>query len=439
MKRQPGTGSHARNIAWSLAGNVAAPVMALGTAPILAQGLGVDGRGELSAATAPLLLAAAVGAFGLPEAVIHHTAKNYGSARRSATIGLTLISALGAVAALLIFALAGPLSAGNDELKTLIRVTAAVVLPTIVLLVPRATIAGTHNWRILSIERALFGAFRLGWILFLWLTGALTPLSATIAWVVSPLVSGLVFFPVAFRTLRSAGAATDPEQVSWRIITGYGLRIWLGALSGIVLTRISQVLMVPLSSEAQAGLFAVAVTIGEIPLIISGAVRDVTFSTDSAMASDERLQQTCRVTFQLTLLVSVGIGMTMSLWLPTLFGSGFAAGIPAALIVLAATVIGSPGSVAGSGLSARGRPGLRSWSMFYGALANLTILLLVTPRLGAVGAALSMLVGNFIAGNGNIFFLHSRFGLPWVRFVGFRREDLAVYQALTRKLMAVVT
>jgi O-antigen/teichoic acid export membrane protein len=345
---------------------------------------------------------------------------------------------LAALAAVTTFFLAGPLSAGNEELKVLIQITAAVVLPSIVLLVPRAVIAGTHNWRLLSIERALFGAIRLGWILFLWLTGTLTPLSATVAWVVSPLVSGLVFFPVALRVLRAPEAATDPDRVSWRIITGYGLRIWLGALSGIVLTRISQVLMVPLSSEAQAGLFAVAVTIGEIPLIISGAVRDVTFSTDSAMASDERLQQTCRITLQMTFLVSLGIGVTMPLWLPLLFGADFATGIPAALIVLAATVIGSPGSVAGSGLSARGRPGLRSWSMAVGACANLAVLLTATPRLGAVGAALSMLVGSFFAGNGNIYFLHRYFGLPWRRYLGVRAEDRLVYAALTRKVLSFV-
>ena len=430
----PAPGSHARNIAWSLAGNVVAPAMALGTAPILAQGLGVDGRGELSAATAPLLLATAVGAFGLPESVIHHTAKQFGGARRTATMGLGMISVLGIIAALLIYALAGPLSAGNDELKMLIQVTSAAVLPTIVLLVPRAVLAGTHSWRILSLERALFGALRLGWILALWVTGSLTPLSATIAWVVSPLVSGLTFFPVAFRVLRSPAAASDPDGVTWRIVTSYGVRIWLGALSGIVLSRVSQVLMVPLSSEMQAGLFAVAVTIGEIPLIISGAVRDVTFSTDSATASDERLQQTCRITFQLTLMISLAIGVTMPLWLPTLFGADFAVGIPAALIVLAATVIGAAGSVAGSGLSARGRPGLRSWAMFYGAVANLGVLLIATPRLGAVGAALSMLAGSLIAGNGNIYFLHRRFGMPWTPFVGFHRSDLAVYRALGRKL-----
>ena len=119
----PAPGSHARNIAWSLAGNVVAPAMALGTAPILAQGLGVDGRGELSAATAPLLLATAVGAFGLPESVIHHTAKQFGGARRTATMGLGMISVLGIIAALLIYALAGPLSAGNDELKMLCRLS----------------------------------------------------------------------------------------------------------------------------------------------------------------------------------------------------------------------------------------------------------------------------------------------------------------------------
>lgn len=428
--------SHTGNIVWSLLGNVIAPVLALVTAPVLAQGLGVTGRGELSAATAPLLLATAIGAFGMPEAVTHYTARSLGSARRAALVGLGVVGVLATLAALLIFALAEPLSGGNEELATLIRVTSLVVVPSVLLLVPRAVIAGMHNWRLLSAERAVFGALRLVWIVGLWWGDALTPLSATVAWVTSPLVSALVFYPTAWRVLRSADSATNSADLSWSIVTSYGLRIWLGALSGIVLSRISQVLMVPLSSEAQAGLFAVATTIGEIPLIIAGAVRDVTFAADSSESSDERLQQTCRVTLQLTFLISAGIALTMPWWLPFLFGREFAAALPAALVVLLATVLGSPGSVAGSGLSARGRPGLRSWAMLWGAVINLSVLLIFTPTIGAVGAALAMLAGAVIAGNGNIYFLHRRFGLDWRPFVGVRREDITLYRRLLDRAVA---
>lgn len=428
--------SHGSNIVWSLLGNVIAPVLALVTAPVLAQGLGVAGRGELSAATAPLLLATAVGAFGMPEAVTHYTARSIGRARRAALVGMGVVAVLASLASLMIFALAGPLSAGNDELASLIRITALVVLPSILLLVPRAVIAGTHNWRLLSIERAVFGALRLVWIVGLWWGEALTPLSATVAWVGAPLVSAVVFYPTVWRLLRSAESGTESADLHWRVVTSYGLRIWLGALSGIVLTRVSQILMVPLSSEAQAGLFAVATTIGEIPLVIAGAVRDVTFAADSAESADERLQQTCRVTLQLTFAISAGIAVTMPVWLPLLFGQGFAAALPAAFMVLVATVIGSPGSVAGAGLSARGRPGLRSWAMLWGAMVNLMILIVVTPTLGAMGAAIAMLAGATIAGNGNIYLLHKKFGLDWRPFVGVRREDIALYRRLAERVIS---
>ncbi|MBD4604085.1 teichoic acid transporter, partial [Xanthomonas citri pv. citri] len=93
-------------------------------------------------------------------------------------------------------------------------------------------------------------------------------------------------------------------------------------------------------------------------------------------------------------------------------------------ILLLATVVGTSGSVAGAGLSARGRPGLRSISMAIGAACNLTVFLAAVGPWGVVGAALSTLVGSYVSGTMNIVFLKTRFGISASGFYGLRREDL---------------
>lgn len=429
------------HVLFSFLGNMVAPVTALATAPILARGLDTAGRGELAGATAPLLLATAVGGFGVPESLIYHIAKRPKASPGLIRAAVGLLSLIGSAVTLAVFLLAGPLSrdrAGtpNPELQSLIQLSCAAVLPTLVLLLPRSVAAGRHQWRLLALERSVFGGLRLVWVVALFVFGALTPRSATIALLVSPLISSLILLPGAVTYARARPLPGDAEPVAspWRAIPHYGFRVWLGALSGIVLTRVSQVVMVPLSDEHQTGLFAVAVTIGELPLIVSGAVRDVMFSAESAGGEPARLQQAARLTTMVTLLASLGLGVTMIWWLPWVFGASFAPALGSALVVLAATVLGSTGSVAGAGLGGRGVPGLRSWAMFFGAIANVAVLVVMTPRVGAMGGALSMLAGSLIAGSLNVFWLHRRFGIAWRGFYGWRRHDTAQVLALVRLL-----
>ncbi|PEF35963.1 teichoic acid transporter, partial [Bacillus sp. AFS094228] len=92
---------------------------------------------------------------------------------------------------------------------------------------------------------------------------------------------------------------------------------------------------------------------------------------------------------------------------------------------------------AGAGLSARGRPGLRSWGMVIGAAANTAVLFVTVPTLGAMGAALSTLVGNIVAGTMNIVWLRTHFGMGIRGFYGLRPRDIQLVSKtlvrLTRK------
>ena len=173
--------------------------------------------------------------------------------------------------------------------------------------------------------------------------------------------------------------------------------------------------------------------------MISAAVRNVVFAADSAETDPAlqagRLQQASRLAVAGSAAAALGLGSTMHWWIPWLFGPGFADAWLAAAILLLATVVGTSGSVAGAGLSARGRPGLRSISMAIGAACNLTVFLAAVGPWGVVGAALSTLVGSYVSGTMNIVFLKTRFGISASGFYGLRREDLALLSRAVRKLV----
>ncbi|WIK82386.1 oligosaccharide flippase family protein [Micrococcus lylae] len=426
-----------RNIVVQIVSLAMPPLLALVTAPVLAHGLGVTGRGEVAAGTATLLFLSAVLTFGLQESVTHHVARYPGSERTLLIQSATVIAGLGVLGGIGTWFMAPWLADGNPELTVIIRLTAALVAPTLVRLVPRAIASGRHQWGLVAWESWLTAIARAVTLVLLWLTGHLTVLSAALTIALVPMLCGLVYLPLTIRVLRTP-SAPSAETPSQRAVLGFGLKIWLGSLSGIILTRVDQVLMVPLSNEAELGLYAVAASIGEVPTVVSTAVRNVVFAADSAESDPQtqakRLQQASRLAVAGSALAAFALGATMHWWIPPLFGPGFADAWTAAVILLLATVVGTSGSVAGAGLGARGRPGLRSISMAVGACVNLLIFLVTVGTWGVIGAALSTLAGAFVSGSMNIVWLRRVFGIPARGFYGIRSEDVRLIRSMLTRL-----
>ncbi|WP_341358876.1 oligosaccharide flippase family protein [Georgenia sp. M64] len=404
----------ARAVLTTVVGNLAPAVAALVAAPILAQSLGVTGRGELAAATAPFLLAVTLATLGVPESATYAIARNQAVASRVTRRALAVLAGAGAVATLAVVLLAGVLAGGDADLAALVMLGAAAIVPALAVGVLRATAAGLQAWGLVARERVTGAVVRLGAVALLAAAGALTPLTATVATAAAPVVAGLAYLPLRGRL--GTGAAAPP-------LLGYGLRLWVGSLSGVLLARVDQVLMTPLAGAAELGLYVVAVNISEVPLVLSAAVRDVTFSADAAARDDARLTASARLSAAASAAVGLVVGVTMPAWVPVVFGAGFAASVPAAGLLVVAVVLGVPGSVAGAGLSARGHPGLRSASLAVAASVNVVLVLLLVPAHGAIGAAAATLVGSLLSSNLNIWWLRRVAGVPMSAFYGVRRSD----------------
>ena len=429
--------SHGSRIFYAVAGSAITPLMSLATAPILAQSLGVAGRGELAAGMAPMLFAVAVGALGMPEALTFYVARQARGARRAVRRAFGILTLLGAIAAALVALSAPVLAGGNAEVGQLIMLTAILTVPTFWASIPNSVLAGTHAWKRSALMDFALSTFRLLLLSVLAMSGHLIPLTAIIVMLGLPLLKGLLTLPYLIEYRRGSTNATAQRVRLFH----YGSRLWVGSLAGVVLLRLDQLLMIPLAGPVQLGLYAVAVSLGEVPAVLAGAVRNVVFSADAGSSHDRedtfRLQQTARLTSAAAGLTSIGIGVLLPWAIPAFFGASFGSAIAVTWVILAGVTLGTAGSVAGAGLSARGRPGLRSWGMVIGAAANTAVLFVTVPTLGAMGAALSTLVGNIVAGTMNIVWLRTHFGMGIRGFYGLRPRDIQLVSKtlvrLTRK------
>lgn len=399
--------------------NLVVPLSALATAPILAYSLGVEERGELAAATVPLFLFVSLASVGLPEATTYLVARGRTHARDVTRFAVMLSLGTGIIGTLVAFWLAPWLTDNDERVTQLVVLATWALIPTLLVGCLRGYASGLHEWRLVNTEKYIGAVIRLVGIGGLALLGELSLEGAVIVTAVAPVMGGIAYAPL--RRVARPLIAPMPHR---RDLVSYGSRIWMGAVSGVLLARIDQMLLLPLSSAYQLGLYVAAVTIGDVVALANNAVREVTLASEAREASRERLQRAARISLFVSVLVGIGVIAILPWFLPLMFGPEFGPAYSATVLVIVATALGVPGSVAGAGLSGRGRPGLRSLSLIFGAVANVILVVLLVPAYGALGAAFATLVGSLIAANANIVFLSVIYKFPAVHFYAVRPSDV---------------
>lgn len=426
--------SGVRRVGIAMAGNAVSPLASFASAPLLTRVLGVGDRGDVASATSLLFLATAVATFGLPQAVTWYAARDTRAmlpSLRRVLLGLTFIG-LGATVFLIVVA---PVVATSAQVVHGMQFAALAVIPTLVVAALQAAAAGLHAWHLVTAERAITATVRLIALIGAASIGHLDVISATIILAASPLAGAIAYCRLA-RTADTVRAVTNspqlpvptqflvPVAVRSRQLVRYGLAAWVGSLSGVLLARLDQAVIAPLAGAEALGLYVVAVSVSELPLIFTNAIRDVSFTSSSQNGDFQKLATTARATNVVSLAIGTTVAGSALWWLPALFGESFAPALPATIVLVGAVVVGNPGSLAGVGLAASGRPGLRSVSLAIAAAVNLACLILLAPALGALGAALATLAGNLVASNINIVLLARISGIRGTSFYGFGGREV---------------
>jgi O-antigen/teichoic acid export membrane protein len=385
-----------RGVLTTFSGNALTPLAIVVTSPLLARAMGADERGELAAATAPLLLATAIAGFGIPEATVYFLARTPsfqpGTFRRLLWLTVSGAAVMGAL-----LLLTAPLAGAHDpDIVALIQLS-VVALPLGVLVgLARAVALARQHWHVATTDKAIASAVRVVAIVWLYVRGDLDVVTGFLVLMIAP-VCGLVAYLPGVARLRLRQGREGDRNNRTRTLLGFAGRAWIGSLAGILISRLDQVLLYPLAGATEAGLYSVAVNVGEVPLVLVGAVGMVLLSTDARDRGDEQVARAARLTLLAASCSGLLLGSIASWWLPWIFGAEYAGAVPAAVLLLASAAIGASGSIAGVSLTARGRPGQRSMALGVAAGVNVVLITVLVPPLGATGAALATLAGSIVA------------------------------------------
>jgi O-antigen/teichoic acid export membrane protein len=177
----------------------------------------------------------------------------------------------------------------------------------------------------------------------------------------------------------------------WAIVrqqAGRSSRSFLGNVANQLNLRLDQTVLAGLANPRQLGLYAVAVSIAEVPGIGTSAFRQVLLP-EAASRQDEGLlvARASRTVLLVTApIIVVGL-VAVGPFLGLVFGPGFADGKNMARILLVASWVGTPGGFLTTGILASGRPGLASVPAVAGLVCTGFLLPVLATRHGGIGAA----------------------------------------------------
>lgn len=390
---------------------------------LLARSLGPEGRGAMAFIIVAALLIPRLARIGVAEATAIFAAQR--PADRPVLLAnlavfptaAALVAAAAVTAGLLLLGESRPAGLGPTELLALAlgAVTTALFDAGSVFLV------GCRRFR----ERAVIGATA-PWLYALLLAATayafgLTVTGAAFIWIAAHAVGALAVLSAAARGIGFG----RPDRRLLSESVRFGLRAWVGTLSGQLNFRGDQILMGFITARANLGIYAVAVNVSEILLYLPLAVSEALVPFLAASGPHERTERTLR-TFRILVMSTAASIVAAALLgpplMPLVFGDAFEGSVAPFLWLLPGALGFATLRVFSNALAASSLPGRSSLGPLVSLVVAIVLDLLLIPRLGASGAAMAASAAFLAGGTTALALYRSRTRFQWRDLVPRARD-----------------
>jgi O-antigen/teichoic acid export membrane protein len=361
-----------------------------GAASILvARYVGPSGKGALAVLGVIAGLAMQMGNVGLHAATTYFAARERETLPRIAWVSLVLAPGIGLVLAL---GLGGLISSFPS------------LVPNIPALLIAVTLLGIpFGFLLLFFQNILLGQQRIGAYNLLDVGGKVVALPIaliillTLGGGVPELVAAGLLVSVAMATiavrLAFRGVSTPfvfDRLLLWRMLT-YGLRSYVACLLAFLIIRSDLLLVNYFLGAAEAGIYAVAVNLADLLLVVPTAVGAMLFPRISAQPNDDGTltAAACRHTAAGMVVLCVGAGILAQPLIPLVYGRAFSGSAAPFLWLLPGVLALSLETIFMNDLAGRGLPPIVMAVPGVGLVLNVALNLVFIPRFGLLAAAVS--------------------------------------------------
>lgn len=367
----------------------------VGTGIITARSLGAAGRGEVAAMTLWPALIPSLLALGLPSAVRYCVRRE--PERRAEFYSLAMIAAAAlSLIAFVIGVVAIPLwlhqySPGIIRDAQICMIFATQVMLNLII---TAMLEALGEFKLSNLVRLTSTVAILLTLTALFALHAMTPFAAALAYLAPPSVVSL-WAAWKLRThfvLPSARVRSGFRALGSYSVRSYGIDI-LVTLS----LQVDQVLVVGFLNASAMGFYVVALNASRVVQILFSAVVTVIFPSAAGLENPRivaMVARAARVSTLLALAFGAVVAAALPLLIPLFYGRAFAASVQVSQLLMLEAVVGGLTYVLSQAFMASGNPGQVTAFQGVGFAVALPFMLVLVPRFGIMGAAISLLIAT---------------------------------------------
>lgn len=265
--------------------------------------------------------------------------------------------------------------------------------PLLLITLAGSIFQGLQNFSLYNLTLSVPPALILAGVLICDALG-LTASYLVIAHLVGTVVSAVVVVAALSRVMRAHWGANVQSPYRVSIALSYGLKSHLSNILAFVNYRIDLFLVNFYINPAAAGIYGVAIQIAEKLWLVSQAVSTVLLPRLSEVGADRSkavaiTSMLTRVTFTCTLILAILAGALGSKLISIIFGQPFSDAFVPFLLLLPGVIFGSCVRILACEISARGRPEINLYMAISIVAVSVACNVILIPRLGVYGAALS--------------------------------------------------
>ena len=224
----------------------------------------------------------------------------------------------------------------------------------------------------------------------------LTPFNATLAYLVPPVFTSLAMGLYLFGKFTFRVTVAEFRRSTKRLL-GFGIRIYGSDILGTFGQQIDQFLVVGLLTAADLGVYTIALQASRVLNIFQTSLGTVLLPKMAGLPTIRivtMVTRVARLTTALTAVSGVALIVVMPFILPKLYGHDFHKSVLISQILVVESVLACATAILVQTFTATNRPGMATVLQLVGLSFAVPLMLVLIPRLGIAGAALSLLAST---------------------------------------------